>query len=267
METYTTIPRSTARAMMRDTLHLPPVQRGYAWPPSVVAALVGGLLTKLADGWPEVYLGRLLVWEDRDTEQRFLFDGQQRTVTLCLLVAAFKRRWGGEAEGITKLADSILTRRGELRLALMRAGDKEAYAAAVGGGGGGGGGAKPRAPRAAGAVARAAAECLRAVARYESAADAEAALAKIESKALFDETVVTDLRFANQLFDDINSQAVPLSLYDSMRMAALCHIAEMEDATRAAGVMDGLLDAAEAAAAAIPSLGRTRSNGAVLACR
>ena len=76
---------------------VPEFQRDYVWRSGTRVAEVDQLLQDLAtayqDGGREPYfLGSMVVFDDSESRRRMLVDGQQRTVTLVILLSAIHHR-------------------------------------------------------------------------------------------------------------------------------------------------------------------------------
>jgi hypothetical protein len=245
METYTVESRTRLREVLRkDGLTIPFMQRNFSWKPDNVAEFMEYVFDDISN--IEVYLGRIIVLYDEDSETRFIIDGQQRLVSLITYVASVALAFPNN-EGIRDIVDKFLlkVRSNEPRLVSHYSTDNASIRAIIGG----------NTLSDTGLVAQAHRKCMGIIGRRYS--HAEAALEEIESlinKLLFDVVVVRDAENAARIFEVINTKGERLTNYQRVKMSCMTAISKESDERKSA--IHNRMEALNAAA-----LPYNRSNG------
>jgi hypothetical protein len=76
---------SSMDALLKSNIHIPPGQRGYEWTDENIQSFFTDLLSYKNNGILNYYLGSMLILVGK---KRFLWDGQQRTITINIILKA-----------------------------------------------------------------------------------------------------------------------------------------------------------------------------------
>lgn len=220
MDSYKVEPRTRLRELMgcsKDGLNIPHMQRPYSWKSDVVREYTEFVFAEL-DSSPtsEMYGSDIIIWYNDCIDAKNVIDGQQRLITLTIIIGTIAIMFKDGDDAIGALANKVLLMRdGMTRIKTPLKNDQAALDDIANG----------RIPTAPGPILQATRACMSSLQdRYNRICDDDERadqrafqdINNILTRVLFEVKTVFDIAMAIKIFDTINSKGVRLTRFQGL---------------------------------------------------